>query len=291
MLSFLVATCDDPLGSGVLDVNCRLSAGKLWLVQFYALLVKRVHYTKGKLVALTVQNVFPLLVICLSLFIARSLQTVPDPPQLELSPYLFFAKSHINYLFAGGYYTNETAPMVDHLFQPCGVAAHMIASSANETPKCYPKAVAQCPEENYPQEQFSCGCKSCVSTLFQNGSTAPPCYNGTASGSRILNLTQAYDPSFPNEAFYTMHNYLLRSSASFIEQRYGGVSFGHLKQDVDADVDRLNADSDSTLPFLASHSVAKAWYSLKGYHAMPAYLNTLNNAILRGSLNQTEYGV
>lgn len=276
-----------------MDVNSRLSSGRLWLVQFY---VKRLHYTKGKVVALMVQNVFPLLVICLSLFIARSLQTVPDPPPLELSPHLFFAKSHYNYLFAGGYYTNKTAPLVDSLFKPCGVAANRVGSSMNNDSHCYLNysKVDQCPYSDYPQQQYSCACKPCEILQEQSiVNTAPSCYNGTFTGSRILNLTQSYDPTIPDAAYYNLHNYLLRSSASFIEKRYGGVSLGHFKQDVAAEVDLLNADSGSTLPFLATHSVAKAWYSFKGYHAMPAYLNTLNNAILRSrikQMDQSEYG-
>lgn len=282
-----------------MDVNSRLTSGRLWLVQFYALLVKRLHYTRGKLVALSIQNVFPFLVICLSLLIAHILQTVPDPPPLELAPHLFFAKSHFNYLFVGGYYTDATAPLIDSLYQPCGVAAHQLGSSTDNGSRCYRDYKDhQCPQLEYPQQQYTCACKSCPvqASLIHNQSfldTIPSCYNGTVTGSRLLNLSQPYDPSFPDAGYYTLHNYLLRSSASFIQQRYGGVSVGHWKEDVDAQVDALNADAGSQLPFLATHSVAKAWYSFKGYHAMPAYLNTLNNAILRGSLKQvdkSEYG-
>lgn len=297
-LSYHIVLCDDPLGSGLIDVNSRLTSARLWLAQFYALIVKRLHYSKGKLVALTIQNIFPLLVICLSLLIARSLQTVPDPPPLELSPHLFFAKSHFNYLFAGGYYTNATAPLIDSLYQPCGVAANRIGSSTESGSNCYQDHEDHLCGDSYPQHKNTCACKQCLvqASLVRNQSVLdriPPCYNGTDTGSRILNLTQPYDPSFPDAGYYTLHNYLLRSSASFIQQRYGGVSMGHRRADVDAEVDALNADADSRLPFLATHSVAKAWYSFKGYHAMPAYLNTLNNAILRGSLKQgdkSEYG-
>jgi hypothetical protein len=246
--------------------------------------------------ALTVQNVFPLLVICLSLFIAHSLQTVADPPPLELSPHLFFAKSHFNYLFTGGYYSNMTDPYVDSLFQPCGVAAHGPCSPTDldGASNCYKNnSDFVCTCDQYPRQQYSCACDSCKVTP-DNDHQTPSCYNATVTGSRVLNLTRGYDASDPDEAYVILHDYLLRSSSSFIEQRYGGVTFGHWKGEVAADVDRLNAESNSTLPFLATHSVAKAWYSFKGYHAMPAYLNTLNNAILRGSLkqaNQSEYGV
>jgi len=34
----------------------------------------------------------------------------------------------------------------------------------------------------------------------------------------------------------------------------------------------------------------QAWFNKKGYHSLPTYLNTLNNAILRANLNQTTKG-
>ena len=37
-------------------------------------------------------------------------------------------------------------------------------------------------------------------------------------------------------------------------------------------------------PFLATRQAAKAWHSFKGYHALPAYVNTLSNAILRAHM-------
>lgn len=288
----MLGTCDDPLGSGLVGSNERLTLGKLWLSQFYALLVKRVYYTRGKAVALTIQNIFPLVVICFALWIAHLLQTVPDPPPLELSPHLFFAKSRYNYLFAGGYYTDMTAPLVDSLFQPCGVAAYGVRNES----KCYnsDSAIVQCLD--YPQDQLSCHCPSCEnqsSVALPFDGASPQCYNGTVTGSRVQNLTQAYDSLGPDIDFYALHEYLHQSTDSFIEQRYGGVSFGHFKDSVDPGVDELNSDSSLTLPFISTYSAAKVWYSLKGYHAMPAYLNALNNAILRGNIDpmqQSEYG-
>ena len=289
----MLGACDDPLGSGLVGSNERLTLGKLWLSQFYALLVKRLYYTRGKSVALTIQNIFPLVVICFGLLIAHLLQEVPNPPPLELSPHLFFAKSRYNYLFAGGYYTDMTSPLVDSLFQPCGVAAYSVGSSFNES-KCNDSTTVQC--SDYPQNQLSCHCPSCEnqsSFALPFHDAAPQCYNETATGSRVLNLTKAYDSLGPDMDFYSLHEYLHQSTDSFIEQRYGGVSFGHFKDSVAPGVDELNSDSSLTLPFLSTYSAAKAWYSLKGYHAMPAYLNTLNNAILRGNLDpmqQSEYG-
>lgn len=285
-------SCDDPLGSALGERNSRLTGGRLWLTQFYALLVKRLLYTRGNLVALIVQNVFPLLVICLSLYIAKILQTVDDPPPLELSPHLFFAKSRYNYLFAGGYSTNTTAPLINSLFQPCGVSV-----SAKDS-VCYYNSSRSVLCSNYPSQQYSCSCQTCDEQSSLPLSFEPPsCYDGTGTGSRVLNLTLPYNASDPDVGYLSLHNYLLRSTDAFIQHRYGGVSFGHNKQIVADKVDELNSIPTSTLPFLATHSAAKVWYSFKGYHAMPAYLNTMNNAILRGSLSkgsqtkqQSDYG-
>ena len=120
---------------------------------------------------------------------------------------------------------------------------------------------------------------------FQSG--VSQCYNGTITGSRIQNLTVTNDNISDSEALYKMFtDYLLRSKNSFIEKRYGGLSFGHANGEVDPEVDDVNADTNGTLPFLATHDVAKVWYSLKGYHAMPTYLNVINNAILRANLDK-----
>lgn len=67
------------------------------------------------------------------------------------------------------------------------------------------------------------------------------------------------------------------------------MSFGHRREDVKSSLDDLyNDDVNYSLPFLAVQEGAKAWHTFKGYHAMPAYLNSLNNAILRGHLSTSE---
>lgn len=71
------------------------------------------------------------------------------------------------------------------------------------------------------------------------------------------------------------------------------MSFGHRRTDVPGSADeRYNSFTNETEPILAVQEGAKAWFSYKGYHAMPAYLNTLNNAILRANVpeNITNYG-
>lgn len=56
-------------------------------------------------------------------------------------------------------------------------------------------------------------------------------------------------------------DWLLQTNADYIEKRYGGVS--------------INSTSFA------------AWYNNKGYHALPAYINVMNNAVLRRQLNDS----
>ena len=63
--------------------------------------------------------------------------------------------------------------------------------------------------------------------------------------------------------------------------RYGGFAFGVAKSDVPVEFGRHSPTQFRTL---AVRNVAKVRYNLKGFHSIPTYLNTLNNAILRATL-------
>ncbi|KAK3087439.1 hypothetical protein FSP39_005943 [Pinctada imbricata] len=69
--------------------------------------------------------------------------------------------------------------------------------------------------------------------------------------------------------------------------RYGGLSFGMVRDNIPDD---FGKDAPPLFRKIAVKTVAKAWYNHKGYHAMPVYLNTLNNAILRANLDPATKG-
>ena len=240
-----------------------------------------------------IQNVFPLVIIALSLAIARALQDVPNPPPLELSPYTFFSKAEYNYLFVGGYQGNETQSYFDSAFQPCGVGGHWLGSGGDPSSVCYDDP-SHDPNLCDNTTEYLCTCprNEC------NDTTPFPdhisCYNGTGSGTRLQDVSvplHPLDSEYANDALTT---YLLRSKNSFIEQRYGGFSFGHTREEVAPVVDEDNMAANVTQPFLATREAAKVWYTLKGYHAMPSVLNAMNNVLLRANLdhgeNNTKYG-
>ena len=184
----------------------RLVLARLWLSQFVSLIVKRFHYTKRKLFVLLVQNFLPFIILALSLLIARTLQSVPDPPPLTFSPSLFFSKADYNYMFVGGYRTNTTDSYIDTLFRPCGIGAHMLNSSVDPTSHCYYGNNTPPVCSDHPQHQELCTClENCTDWVpFPYHTSPPPCYNGTVTGTRIQNVTLDYDPSNPEESYESL---------------------------------------------------------------------------------------
>ncbi len=289
----LPESCEDPLGN-LEGESKRLSGPALWLSQYATLIVKRFHYTRRKIFALLVQNVLPMVIVLISLIIAYVLQSVPDLPKLELHPSLFFKTTRYNYMFVGGYETNRTSPYVDSLYQECGLGAHTLGSSVDPKSHCFAHPTDNYTCSHYPSHQYHCTCGHSCADQAPFPKQAAPCWNGTVTGTRLQDVTVPYNSSNVSVNHQALTTYLLRSKRSFIEQRYGGLSFGHAREEIDPSVDQVFArDVNSTLPFLATHSAAKVWYSLKGYHGMPAFLNTMNNALLKASLpeeSQTQYG-
>ncbi|XP_054980053.1 ATP-binding cassette sub-family A member 2 isoform X2 [Sorex araneus] len=94
----------------------------------------------------------------------------------------------------------------------------------------------------------------------------------------------------------TGHNvseYLLFTSDRFRLHRYGAITFGNVQKSIPAS---FGSRAPAMVRKIAVRRVAQVFYNNKGYHSMPTYLNSLNNAILRANLpksrgNPAAYGI
>lgn len=94
----------------------------------------------------------------------------------------------------------------------------------------------------------------------------------------------------------TGHNvseYLLFTSDRFRLHRYGAITFGNIQKSIPAPI---GTRTPLMVRKIAVRRVAQVLYNNKGYHSMPTYLNSLNNAILRANLpkskgNPAAYGI
>lgn len=87
--------------------------------------------------------------------------------------------------------------------------------------------------------------------------------------------------------------YLLYTSDRFRLHRYGAVSFGNIQKSIPVS---FGAKAPPMVRKIAVRRTAQVFYNNKGYHSMPTFLNTLNNAILRANLpksrgNPAAYGI
>ncbi|XP_028910083.1 ATP-binding cassette sub-family A member 2 isoform X2 [Ornithorhynchus anatinus] len=79
--------------------------------------------------------------------------------------------------------------------------------------------------------------------------------------------------------------YLLYTSDRFRLHRYGAVTFGNIQKSIPAS---FGAQAPPLVRKIAVRRTAQVFYNNKGYHSMPTYLNTLNNAILRANLPKSK---
>ncbi|XP_057355252.1 ATP-binding cassette sub-family A member 2 isoform X2 [Manis pentadactyla] len=94
----------------------------------------------------------------------------------------------------------------------------------------------------------------------------------------------------------TGHNvseYLLFTSDRFRLHRYGAITFGNIQKSIPVS---FGAQAPAMVRKIAVRRAAQVFYNNKGYHSMPTYLNSLNNAILRANLpkskgNPAAYGI
>nr|XP_042904131.1 ATP-binding cassette sub-family A member 2 isoform X3 [Parasteatoda tepidariorum] len=89
------------------------------------------------------------------------------------------------------------------------------------------------------------------------------------------------------------HEYYLYTTDLFRLRRYGAFSFGLIRDYVPKN---FGKNAPPLFQKIAVRNIAKIWYNNKGYHSMPTYINSLNNAILRANIpksmgNPSAYGI
>ncbi|CAK8681248.1 unnamed protein product [Clavelina lepadiformis] len=158
-------------------------------------------------------------------------------------------------------------------------------------------------------ETLECSC-----TDKQTRVLLAECVNGAGGEPTPRALTETSDWMY-NMTGRNLSDWLVKTVDRFLQKRYGGLSMGEAYHSV-VSADQLQtlfqlfeANSNFTLTnsanitsnavdfteSLARTENAKVWFDNNGYHAMPTWLNILNNAALRSLLppdkNPLDYGI
>uniref|UniRef100_A0A8C3NLH8 Uncharacterized protein n=1 Tax=Geospiza parvula TaxID=87175 RepID=A0A8C3NLH8_GEOPR len=125
----------------------------------------------------------------------------------------------------------------------------------------------------FPGTDNTCMNESNSFSLFVSPQTCPQT-NYTPPHRRTFSTRTLY-----NVTGHNVESYILATTKDFLQKRYGGWSFGlPLTPDLQFDI----------RPVPPNRTLTKVWYNPEGYHSLPAYLNSLNNFILRANLPKNE---
>ncbi|XP_074055133.1 ATP-binding cassette sub-family A member 13 [Macrotis lagotis] len=232
--------------------------GKLLLTQMAALLLKKFHHTRRGWKGTLSDLVLPVLFVALAMGLFMVKPLVIEYPSLKLTP---------------GHYDSEETYFFSTESEDTSLPSVLLRSFSVQDPLCSNfkpdlKNFSCWRSDPFPLREFSdsCGCLKCP----KENTSAP--YLKNSKGHTLLNLT-AFD----------VEEYLLWPSK---KPRLGGWSFG---------VKIPNQGQDSNVNMSKPQTLAKVWYNQKGFHALPSYLNHLNNLILwqhlPPSVNWRQYGI
>ncbi|XP_071807326.1 uncharacterized protein [Asterias amurensis] len=246
------------------------------LGQFAAIFTKRFHYTKRDWWSLA----WALLVPILWLFLAIAFGTIfIESPQtnLHFSPSLYGPNDYV-FFSNGDSYTPEGDKMTSALFGEPGLGTTCMADfqdgSCQSVDPFFKNPISNLTsserqlivETDRNAPDCSCSQSFLDCPAGASGST-PPAW--TMNTSDIL-LDISLKPD--------LNRYLVRTVRDYRWKRFGGLTFHSVK------------NNDEKV-----EEIAKAWYNNKGFHAMPTFLNTMNNVILRSFLpanqNPAKYGI
>ncbi|XP_068185436.1 glucosylceramide transporter ABCA12 [Antennarius striatus] len=236
--------------------------------QTTAILIKRFHHSRRDWKGLISEILLPVVFVFFAMGLGSLKTDVWHYPELELSPALYNMSP--SYSFFSNQNPNSSEledimlsfPGLDNSCldksddMGCTTNTNKWNSSGNSFK---PFTTCKCT----PKEQ------TCAEDNFQ-----PP-HKRIPSSQIVYNLSGI-----------NVENYLAATANDFIRNRYGGFSFGMpLPKDLQTDISAVPAD----------RTLAKVWFNPEGHHTMPAYLNSLNNFILRTNLpadkDPHDYGI
>ncbi|KAG7526745.1 retinal-specific ATP-binding cassette transporter-like isoform X1 [Solea senegalensis] len=320
---------DSSAGKGSVQVK----GGALVLKQFHALLVKRFHHATRSKKDFLAQIVLPASFILIALVFTTIVPPFGEYPSLTLTPWmygqqLFFFSNERPFDPKMKHFT-ESLLGRPGLGTRCMEGEPLGMPCSNGTSEwLYPDVspvvsnILQSPEWNQRNPSPSCLCstgnKLTMMPVCPAGAGGrPPRQRTEATGDTILDLTDRNISDYLVKTYPSLIRTSLKSKYWVNEQRYGGLSVGGQlpvltlnPRDVHNVLHQLGQMLNITggpsselalrafgpfLRYMESEFNIKVWYNNKGWHAMVAFMNVANNAILRAFLpppaNPVAFGI
>ncbi|XP_034354476.1 glucosylceramide transporter ABCA12 [Arvicanthis niloticus] len=244
----------------VLTRSEKLDGFGLLLKKIMAILIKRFHHTRRNWKGLIAQVVLPIVFVATAMGLGTLRDSSNSYPEIMISPSIY-GNSEQTAFYAN--FDPSTNGLVSALWNFPGIDNVCLNTSDWQCLKKDDLGTWNTSGEAI--DNFGvCSCSDNVQECPKFNYSPP--HRRTYSSQVIYNLTGKH-----------MENYLISTANNFVQKRYGGWSFGlKLTNDLRFDV--------TAVP--VNRTLAKVWYDPEGYHSLPAYLNSLNNFLLRVNMSQ-----
>uniref|UniRef100_A0A8C8GTP2 ABC transporter domain-containing protein n=1 Tax=Oncorhynchus tshawytscha TaxID=74940 RepID=A0A8C8GTP2_ONCTS len=277
----------------------------LVLKQLFALLIKRFHHATRSHKDFFAQIVLPASFLFVSLMFTTIVPPFGEYPSLTLSPWMygrqftFFSNERIldpEMRYFGEVLLNKpgfgTRCMVDEPLEdfPCNNI-----TTEWEMPLLNPALIDMLDGPEWTAVNPSPGCQCSTPRKLTMLPVCPEGAGGITPPQRI----QSTGDVVVDLTGRNISDYLVKTYPSLIKARYGGISVGGQLPVLDVDPKTIQDAASQlgrllnvtgvrllkmSLVWIFTHFNSPVWYNNKGWHAMVAFMNVANNAILRANL-------
>ncbi|XP_031720821.1 retinal-specific phospholipid-transporting ATPase ABCA4-like isoform X2 [Anarrhichthys ocellatus] len=305
----------------------------LILKQFHALLVKRFHHSIRSQKDFLAQIILPASFVLIALIFTMIVPPFGEYPSLTLSPWMY--GQQFTFFSNEQPFDPKMKRFTERLLSRPGLGTRCMAgeplempcsnsTSEWENPDASPVVsnILQSPEWNQRNPSPSCQCSTSKKLTMMpicpiGAGGPPPRQRIEATGDTMLDLTDRNISDYLVKTYASLIKTSLKSKYWVNEQRYGGLSVGGQLPILDVDpkdiqnvFNQLGRMLNITagyysglalreigpfLRYMESEFNVKVWYNNKGWHAMVAFMNVGNNAILRAFLppfaKPVEFGI
>ncbi|XP_070701839.1 retinal-specific phospholipid-transporting ATPase ABCA4-like [Pempheris klunzingeri] len=305
----------------------------LTLKQFHALLMKRFHHAIRSKKDFMAQIVLPASFVLVALIFTMIVPPFGEYPSLTLTPWMY--GQQFTFFSNEQPFDPKMKRFVQRLLHRPGLGTRCMEgeplgmSCSNSTsewvnPDVSPVVsnILQSPEWNQRNPSPSCQCstgkKLTMMPICPLGAGGlPPPQRVEATGDTMLDLTDRNISDYLVKTYPDLIRSSLKSKYWVNEQRYGGLSVGGQLPILDVKPSDIQSvfrqlgrmlnitaghyselalkDMGPFLRYMESEYNVKVWYNNKGWHAMVAFMNVANNAILRAflppSAKPVEFGI
>ncbi|XP_027128169.1 retinal-specific ATP-binding cassette transporter [Larimichthys crocea] len=305
----------------------------LILKQFHALLVKRFHHAIRSKKDFLAQIVLPASFVLVALIFTMIVPPFGEYPSLTLTPWMY--GQQFTFFSNEQPFDPRMKRFTERLLHRPGLGTRCMqgeplgmpcndSTSEWEYPDVSPVVfnILQSPEWNQRNPSPSCQCSTSKKLTMMpicpaGAGGLPPRQRLEATGDTLLDLTDRNISDYLVKTYPSLIRTSLKSKYWVNEQRYGGLSVGGQLPILDVNPNDIQnvlqqvgqmlnitggyycrlsmRELGPFLRYMESEFNVKVWYNNKGWHAMVAFMNVANNAILRAflppSAKPAEFGI